>query len=174
MWKGKALLLCRSVRSADSKPPLEGEIGESKDMFLPRRLSRALSRSEQAFLQLAVNALRCELKSRVVFTRSVVDFRTMSCSNSGREANLCLAGEAKRLKMSTSTNGTSSSQSAAGRRSAASDQEQIPIKETISLREKFVGRSCKLFYREDPIKFVRAKGATSIFYVRISRSIQPS
>jgi hypothetical protein len=49
------------------------------------------------------------------------------------------------------------------RRSVCEGKEQIPIKETISLRQKHVGKSCKLFYRQDPIKFVKAKGNLRIF-----------
>ena len=36
-------------------------------------------------------------------------------------------------------------------------QEQIPRQETINLRERHVGPSCKLFFRADPVKIVRAK-----------------
>lgn len=36
--------------------------------------------------------------------------------------------------------------------------EQIPRQDTISLRQKHVGPSCKLFFRPNPIKIVRAKG----------------
>ena len=44
------------------------------------------------------------------------------------------------------------------RRAVVTATEQIPLTETIRLRQKYVGKSCKLFYRPDPIKFVRAKG----------------
>merc|ERR1712061_429832 len=44
------------------------------------------------------------------------------------------------------------------RRAVVTATEQIPLTETLRLRQKYVGRSCKLFYRPDPIKFVRAKG----------------
>ena len=37
-------------------------------------------------------------------------------------------------------------------------KEQIPRQDTISLRQKHVGPSCKLFFRPNPIKIVRAKG----------------
>ena len=36
-------------------------------------------------------------------------------------------------------------------------QEQIPRQETINLRERHVGPSCKLFFKADPVKIVRAK-----------------
>ncbi|XP_049839811.1 5-phosphohydroxy-L-lysine phospho-lyase-like [Schistocerca gregaria] len=36
--------------------------------------------------------------------------------------------------------------------------EQIPKEETIRLRKRHVGQSCKLFYRADPLKIVRAEG----------------
>ena len=44
------------------------------------------------------------------------------------------------------------------RRAVVTATEQIPLTETIRLRQKYVGKSCKLFYRPDPIKFVRARG----------------
>ena len=37
-------------------------------------------------------------------------------------------------------------------------KEQIPRNETISMRKKLIGGSCKLFFRQDPIKIIRAKG----------------
>ena len=44
------------------------------------------------------------------------------------------------------------------RRATSAKQEQIPREETISLRERHVGKSCKLFFRSDPLKIVRARG----------------
>lgn len=44
------------------------------------------------------------------------------------------------------------------RRATSAKQEQIPREETIDLRYKHVGRSCKLFFRQDPLKIVRARG----------------
>ena len=44
------------------------------------------------------------------------------------------------------------------RRATSAKQEQIPRQETISLRQKYVGPSCKLFFTSDPLKIVRAKG----------------
>ena len=46
------------------------------------------------------------------------------------------------------------------RRITTAQTEQIPRAETISLREKHLGKSCKLFFRADPLKIVRAKGLT--------------
>eukprot|EP00095_Tigriopus_kingsejongensis_P000009 maker-scaffold342_size201858-snap-gene-1.16 protein:Tk00009 transcript:maker-scaffold342_size201858-snap-gene-1.16-mRNA-1 annotation:"5-phosphohydroxy-l-lysine phospho-lyase" len=43
-------------------------------------------------------------------------------------------------------------------RATSAQHEQIPRAETISLREKHVGKSCKLFFRADPLKIVKAKG----------------
>ncbi|CAH1175692.1 unnamed protein product [Phaedon cochleariae] len=34
----------------------------------------------------------------------------------------------------------------------------LPKEETISLRDKHIGKSCQLFFRKDPLKIVRAKG----------------
>ena len=51
-------------------------------------------------------------------------------------------------------NGTSKQ----GRRAVIDSEEQIPRHETIALRKKHVGPSCKLFYRENPLKMVRARG----------------
>ncbi|GJQ84618.1 hypothetical protein Trydic_g10227 [Trypoxylus dichotomus] len=36
--------------------------------------------------------------------------------------------------------------------------EQMSKTETIALREKYIGQSCQLFFRKDPIKIVRARG----------------
>ncbi|XP_018012387.1 ethanolamine-phosphate phospho-lyase [Hyalella azteca] len=36
--------------------------------------------------------------------------------------------------------------------------EKIPKEKTIELRQKYVGPSCKLFFRSDPLKIVRASG----------------
>ncbi|XP_074025702.1 alanine--glyoxylate aminotransferase 2-like isoform X2 [Leptinotarsa decemlineata] len=36
--------------------------------------------------------------------------------------------------------------------------QQISKNETIALREKHIGKSCQLFFRQDPLKIVRAKG----------------
>ena len=36
-------------------------------------------------------------------------------------------------------------------------QEQIPKQETINLRKRHLGPSCKLFFKADPVKVVRAK-----------------
>lgn len=44
------------------------------------------------------------------------------------------------------------------RRATSAKQEQIPRHETIHLRDKHVGPSCKLFFKSDPVKIVRAKG----------------
>ena len=44
------------------------------------------------------------------------------------------------------------------RRATSAKTEQIPRDETISLRNKHVGPSCKLFFKQDPLKIVRAKG----------------
>jgi len=44
------------------------------------------------------------------------------------------------------------------KRVTSAKKEQIPVKETISLREKHLGPSCKLFFKQNPIKIVRAKG----------------
>ena len=44
------------------------------------------------------------------------------------------------------------------RRTTSTRAEQIPRTETILLREKHLGKSCKLFFRADPLKIVRAKG----------------
>ncbi|TRY70717.1 hypothetical protein TCAL_05188 [Tigriopus californicus] len=43
-------------------------------------------------------------------------------------------------------------------RATSANHEQIPRSETISLREKHVGKSCKLFFKADPLKIVRAQG----------------
>ncbi|PNF21325.1 hypothetical protein B7P43_G02103 [Cryptotermes secundus] len=37
-------------------------------------------------------------------------------------------------------------------------QEKLPKSETVRLRKRHVGQSCKLFYRADPLKIVRAVG----------------
>jgi len=44
------------------------------------------------------------------------------------------------------------------RRAEVAQKEQIPRNETISMRKKLIGGSCKLFFRQDPIKIIRAKG----------------
>jgi len=44
------------------------------------------------------------------------------------------------------------------RRAVIDDKEQIPRQETIALRHKHVGPSCKLFFNKDPLKMVRASG----------------
>lgn len=41
---------------------------------------------------------------------------------------------------------------------AMSGTEQLPKSETIRLREKLIGPSCKLFFKADPLKIVSAKG----------------
>jgi len=46
---------------------------------------------------------------------------------------------------------------AVNRRATSAKQEQISRQETISLRQKHVGPSCKLFFKADPVKIVRAK-----------------
>uniref|UniRef100_T1J015 Uncharacterized protein n=1 Tax=Strigamia maritima TaxID=126957 RepID=T1J015_STRMM len=38
------------------------------------------------------------------------------------------------------------------------DQEKVSKAETIQLRKRYIGESCKLFYRLDPLKITRAKG----------------
>ncbi|KAJ9580175.1 hypothetical protein L9F63_004192, partial [Diploptera punctata] len=40
----------------------------------------------------------------------------------------------------------------------AKNPEKLPKSETMRLRKRHVGQSCKLFYRSDPIKIVRASG----------------
>jgi len=45
-----------------------------------------------------------------------------------------------------------------GRRAVIDVEEQIPRSETIALRKKHVGPSCKLFFNKDPLKMVRARG----------------
>ena len=49
------------------------------------------------------------------------------------------------------------------KRVTITEDEQLPKEQTISLREKHLGKSCKLFFRADPLKIVRAKGM-SMFY----------
>ena len=44
------------------------------------------------------------------------------------------------------------------RRAKSERNEQIPRQETIELRNKHVGPSCKLFFKQDPLKIVRAEG----------------
>ena len=44
------------------------------------------------------------------------------------------------------------------RRAKSAKDEQIPRQETIDLRKKHVGPSCKLFFKQDPLKIVRAQG----------------
>ena len=44
------------------------------------------------------------------------------------------------------------------RRAKSERNEQIPRQETIELRRKHVGPSCKLFFKQDPLKIVRAEG----------------
>ena len=36
--------------------------------------------------------------------------------------------------------------------------EQLPKRNTLQLRQKHIGPSCKLFYKKDPLKIVRGKG----------------
>ncbi|XP_026685182.1 alanine--glyoxylate aminotransferase 2-like [Diaphorina citri] len=36
--------------------------------------------------------------------------------------------------------------------------QQLSKKETIRLRKRHVGESCKLFFRSDPLKIIRAEG----------------
>lgn len=36
--------------------------------------------------------------------------------------------------------------------------EQMPKEETIALRAKYIGKSCQLFFRQDPLKITKAKG----------------
>ncbi len=48
--------------------------------------------------------------------------------------------------------------------------EQIPRHETMSLRDEFVGRSCKLFYKKDPLKIVKAEGKSRICQTATSLS----
>lgn len=43
------------------------------------------------------------------------------------------------------------------RRATSAKQEQIPKQETINLRKRHLGPSCKLFFKADPVKVVRAK-----------------
>ena len=49
------------------------------------------------------------------------------------------------------------------RRTKIARVEQIPRSETMELRRQFVGRSCKLFYKANPLKIVRAKGACVVY-----------
>ena len=44
------------------------------------------------------------------------------------------------------------------RRAKSAKNEQIPRQETINLRKRHVGQSCKLFFKQDPLKIVRAEG----------------
>ena len=44
------------------------------------------------------------------------------------------------------------------RRAKSAKDEQISRQETIDLRKKHVGPSCKLFFKQDPLKIVRAEG----------------
>ena len=44
------------------------------------------------------------------------------------------------------------------RRAKSAKDEQIPRQETINLRKQHVGQSCKLFFKQDPLKIVRAEG----------------
>ncbi|XP_076296576.1 alanine--glyoxylate aminotransferase 2-like [Lasioglossum baleicum] len=40
----------------------------------------------------------------------------------------------------------------------AESLEQMPKSETIRLRERYIGQACKLFYKSNPLKIVRAEG----------------
>ena len=51
------------------------------------------------------------------------------------------------------------------RRAKSAKNEQIPRQETINLRKRHVGQSCKLFFKQDPLKIVRAEGE-SIFHIK--------
>ena len=55
------------------------------------------------------------------------------------------------------------SEAKANRRAKSAKDEQIPRQETIDLRKKHIGPSCKLFFKQDPLKIVRAEGN---FYLR--------
>ena len=50
------------------------------------------------------------------------------------------------------------SEAKANRRAKSAKNEQIPRQETIDLRRKHIGPSCKLFFKQDPLKIVRAEG----------------
>ena len=52
-------------------------------------------------------------------------------------------------------------------------QEQIPRQETINLRERHVGPSCKLFFKADPVKIVRARlvRRATLFHKNIAKSV---
>ena len=51
------------------------------------------------------------------------------------------------------------------RRAKSAKNEQIPRQETINLRNRHVGPSCKLFFKQDPLKIVRAEGE-SVFHIQ--------
>ena len=36
--------------------------------------------------------------------------------------------------------------------------DQLPKRDTLALRKKHIGPSCKLFFKSDPLKIVRGKG----------------
>ncbi len=62
----------------------------------------------------------------------------------------------------------SSSSSSLLPRAKIAKVEQIPFLKTLELRREFLGPSCKLFYKSNPLKIVRAKGGISIwssFYI---------
>ena len=50
------------------------------------------------------------------------------------------------------------SEAKTNRRAKSAKNEQIPRQETIDLRKKHIGPSCKLFFKQDPLKIVRAEG----------------
>ena len=50
------------------------------------------------------------------------------------------------------------SEAKTNRRAKSAKNEQIPREETIDLRKKHIGPSCKLFFKQDPLKIVRAEG----------------
>uniref|UniRef100_A0A3Q4GY04 5-phosphohydroxy-L-lysine phospho-lyase n=1 Tax=Neolamprologus brichardi TaxID=32507 RepID=A0A3Q4GY04_NEOBR len=37
-------------------------------------------------------------------------------------------------------------------------QEKLRKEETLAMRNRLIGQSCRLFYSEDPVKIVRARG----------------
>ena len=36
--------------------------------------------------------------------------------------------------------------------------DQLPKRDTLALRKKHIGPSCKLFFKSDPLKIIRGKG----------------
>ena len=50
------------------------------------------------------------------------------------------------------------SEAKTNRRAKSAKSEQISRQETIDLRKRHVGPSCKLFFKQDPLKIVRAEG----------------